>query len=63
LHIIVCIKQVPNVSEVKWDPETGALIRKGVPSIINPNDKNAIEAALQLKEDSQIRNLPVPIHG
>jgi electron transfer flavoprotein beta subunit len=51
MHIIVCIKQVPNVSEVKWDPETGALIRKGVPSIINPNDKNAIEAALQLKEE------------
>jgi electron transfer flavoprotein beta subunit len=50
MHIIVCIKQVPNVSEVKWDPETGALIRKGVPSIINPNDKNAIEAALRLRE-------------
>ncbi|KPK30915.1 MAG: electron transfer flavoprotein subunit beta [Nitrospira bacterium SG8_3] len=51
MNIIVCIKQVPNVSEVKWDPETGALIRKGVPSIINPNDKNAIEAALQVKEE------------
>ncbi len=50
MNIIVCIKQVPNVSEVRWDPETGALIRKGVPSIINPNDKNAIEAALQLRE-------------
>lgn len=50
MNIIVCIKQVPNVSEVKWDPETGSLIRKGVPSIINPNDKNAIEAALQLRE-------------
>jgi electron transfer flavoprotein beta subunit len=50
MHTIVCIKQVPNVSEVKWDPETGSLIRKGVPSIINPNDKNAIEAALQLRE-------------
>jgi electron transfer flavoprotein beta subunit len=50
MNIIVCIKQVPNVSEVKWDPQTGALIRKGVPSIINPNDKNAIEAALQLRE-------------
>lgn len=51
LNIIVCIKQVPNVAEVKWDPETGALIRKGVPSIINPNDKNAIEAALRLREN------------
>jgi electron transfer flavoprotein beta subunit len=51
MNIIVCIKQVPNVAEVKWDPGTGALIRKGVPSIINPNDKNAIEAALQLREE------------
>jgi len=50
MKIVVCIKQVPNVKEVSWDPETGSLIRKGIPSIINPNDKNAIEAALQLKE-------------
>lgn len=50
MDIIVCIKQVPDVTEVSWDPQTGSLIRKGVPSIINPNDKNAIEAALQLKE-------------
>lgn len=50
MNIIVCIKQVPDVKEVSWDPKTGSLIRKGIPSIINPNDKNAIEAALQLKE-------------
>jgi len=50
VNIIVCIKQVPDVTEVNWDPETGSLIRKGIPSIINPNDKNAIEAALQLRE-------------
>jgi len=50
IKIIVCIKQVPDVTEVSWDPETGSLIRKGIPSIINPNDKNAIEAALQLRE-------------
>ena len=50
MYIVVCIKQVPDVTEVSWDPETGSLIRKGIPSIINPNDKNAIEAALQLKE-------------
>jgi electron transfer flavoprotein alpha/beta subunit len=52
MHIIVCIKQVPNISDVRWDPETGSLIREGVPSVINPNDKHAIEAALQLKEKS-----------
>jgi electron transfer flavoprotein alpha/beta subunit len=33
MHVIVCIKQVPNVSEVKWNPETGSLIRKGVTSM------------------------------
>jgi electron transfer flavoprotein alpha/beta subunit len=37
MNIIVCIKQVPNVKEVKWDPVTGSLIRKGIPRIINPN--------------------------
>jgi electron transfer flavoprotein beta subunit len=49
MNIIVCIKQVPNVTKVKWDAD-GSLIRTGLPTIINPVDKNAIEAALQLKE-------------
>ena len=49
MNIIVCIKQVPNVTKVSWDTD-GSLIRSGLPSIINPVDKNAIEAALQLKE-------------
>ena len=50
MKIIVCIKQVPDTSEVKLDPKTNTLIRDGVPSIINPDDKAGIEAALQLKE-------------
>jgi electron transfer flavoprotein beta subunit len=50
MDAIVCIKQVPNVTEVTWDPETGSLIRKGIPSIINPGDRHALEAALQLRE-------------
>ncbi|MFA6431626.1 MAG: electron transfer flavoprotein subunit beta/FixA family protein [Candidatus Margulisiibacteriota bacterium] len=50
MDIIVCIKQVPDTTEVKINPETNTLIREGVPSIINPFDENAIEAALQLKE-------------
>lgn len=50
LEIIVCIKQVPDTTEVKINPETNTLVREGVPSIINPFDENAIEAALQLKE-------------
>jgi len=50
MDIIVCLKQVPDTTEVKINPETNTLIREGVPSIINPFDENAIEAALQLKE-------------
>ena len=52
MNIVVCIKQVPNTNEVKIDPKTGTLIREGVPSIINPDDKAGLEAALRLK-DSQ----------
>ncbi len=50
MKIIVCIKQVPNTTEIKIDPVTNTLKRDGVPSIINPDDKAAVEAALQLKE-------------
>ncbi len=50
MKIIVCIKQVPNTTEIKIDPVTNTLKRDGVPSIINPDDKMAIEAALCLKE-------------
>jgi electron transfer flavoprotein beta subunit len=50
LHAIVCIKQVPDTTEVKIDPVRGTLIREGVPSILNPFDTYAIEEALRLKE-------------
>lgn len=50
MKIVVCVKQVPDTTEVKLDPVTGTLIRDGVPSIINPDDKAGIEAALRLKE-------------
>ncbi|MDI6601429.1 MAG: electron transfer flavoprotein subunit beta/FixA family protein [Thermoanaerobacteraceae bacterium] len=50
MNIIVLIKQVPDTNEVRIDPETKTLIRQGVPSIVNPEDKNAIEEALRLKE-------------
>ena len=52
MNIIVTLKQVPDTHEVKIDPKTGALIREGVPSIINPEDKNAIEEALRIKESN-----------
>ncbi len=51
MKIIVCIKQVPDTTEVKLDPKTGRLIRDGVPSIINPDDKNALEQALSIKDE------------
>ncbi len=39
MKIVVCIKQVPDTAEVKLDPKTNTLIREGVPSIINHDDK------------------------
>lgn len=50
MEMVVCIKQVPDTTEVKIDPVTNTLVRQGVPSIVNPFDKNALEAALQLKK-------------
>ncbi|NLB68884.1 MAG: electron transfer flavoprotein subunit beta/FixA family protein [Lentisphaerae bacterium] len=49
MKIIVCIKQVPDTTDVKINPETNTLIREGVVSITNPYDMYAIEAALQIK--------------
>ncbi|MCE5312959.1 MAG: electron transfer flavoprotein subunit beta/FixA family protein [Nitrospiraceae bacterium] len=50
MRIIVFIKQVPDTAEVKINPETNTLVREGVPSIINPYDVHALEAALQIRE-------------
>jgi len=50
MHIIVCIKQVPNTTEIKIDPVTNTLIREGVESILNPFDAYAVEEAVRLKE-------------
>ena len=50
MNIIVTVKQVPDTHEVKIDSKTGTLMRDGVPSIINPEDKNAIEEALRIKD-------------
>ena len=50
MKIVVCLKQVPDTNQVKIDPVTGTLIREGVPSIINPEDKHALEEALRIKD-------------
>ena len=52
MNIIVLVKQVPDTTEVKLDPKTGNLIREGIESIINPDDRHALEAAIYLKETS-----------
>ena len=51
MNIVVCLKQVPDTTAVKIDQKTGTLIRDGVKSIINPEDKNALEAALTIKDN------------
>lgn len=50
MKIVVCIKQVPDTTEIRLDPVKGTLIRDGVPSIINPDDKAGLEEALKLKD-------------
>ncbi len=50
--IVALIKQVPNTNEIKIDPKTGTLIRDGIPSIMNPDDKHALEQALVLKDQT-----------
>ncbi len=50
MNIVVLAKQVPNTSEVRIDPKTGNLIREGVESIINPEDRHALELALRIKD-------------
>lgn len=50
MKIVACIKQVPDTTEVKINPETNTLVREGVDSIINPFDMYAIEEALRIKE-------------
>ncbi len=50
MNILVCVKQVPDTTEIRIDPVTNTLIRAGVPSIVNPFDAYALEMALRLRE-------------
>lgn len=50
MHIIVCIKQVPDVAEIKFDLETRTIVREGVRGIVNPFDRSAIALAVDLKQ-------------
>ncbi len=50
MRIIVCIKQVPEVADIRFDSETKTIIREGVPNIVNPFDRRAVAEAIQLRE-------------
>jgi len=50
MNIIVCLKQVPGITDVKIDPETNTLRRQGIKSIVNPFDTYALEEGVRLKE-------------
>jgi electron transfer flavoprotein beta subunit len=50
MNMLVCIKQVPDTTEIKINPETNTLIRDGVPSIVNPFDAYALECAAKVKD-------------
>jgi electron transfer flavoprotein beta subunit len=53
--VVACVKQVPDTTQVKVDPVTGALIREGVPFIMNPFDTHALEESLRLKDKYGLR--------
>lgn len=50
MRIIVCVKQVPDTTEVRIDPKTNTLVREGVDSILNPYDQFALEEAVRLRD-------------
>jgi len=51
LHIVVCIKQVPDSREIRIDPKTNTLVRQGVPAIVNYFDLHGLEEALRIKDE------------
>ena len=63
MNILVCIKQVPDTTEIKIDPVKNTLIRDGVPSIVNPFDGYALEAAARIKDENPDTNIVVVSMG
>ena len=51
MHIVVCIKQVPDSAQIRVHPVTNTIMRQGVPTIINPYDLFALEEALRLRDN------------
>lgn len=50
MHIVVCVKQVPDSAQIRVHPVTNTIMRQGVPTIINPYDLFALEEALRLRD-------------
>ena len=50
MHIVVCIKQVPDSAQIRVHPVTNTIMRQGVPTIINPYDLFALEEALRMRD-------------
>lgn len=63
MNICVCVKQVPDTTEIKIDPATNTLIRDGVPSIVNPYDTYALENAARIKDKDQETKITVVSMG
>lgn len=57
MNILVCVKQVPDTTEIRIDPETNRLIRDGVPAIVNTFDAYALEAAARIKDKDSDTNI------
>lgn len=59
MRIVVCVKQVPEVSELTLDPETRRLVRDGVPALINPFDRRAVLEATRLRTEAGAGSITV----
>lgn len=59
MNILVCVKQVPDTTEIKINPETNTLIREGVPSILNTYDRYALEIAARIKDNQEAKIVAV----
>ena len=63
MNILLCVKQVPDTTEIKIDPVKNTLIRDGVPSILNPFDGYALEAAARIKDKDPSTKIVVVTMG
>ncbi|NHC41005.1 electron transfer flavoprotein subunit beta/FixA family protein [Bacillus sp. MM2020_1] len=50
MHIVVCVKQVPDTKIIKINPKTNTLDRRSAPAILNPYDAHAVQEAVKIRE-------------